>query len=364
MTSFVESCVTTVAGTAARADRRGRARHHARRLLRALTGKKRILITTHVNPDPDAIAAVLALWTLLTRRLDGAERITPAIKGRLGGGLNTIFARQTDLPLVDFDTLDAAAFDAVVLVDVQPRFTNSPLAARIVPTAVIDHHRGLRGQRSTGGFRDVRADVGACTSIIFSYFMELEEPIDRDLAAIMLFAIESDLAGAAGTPGDLDNVALSSLTLLADTRKLYEMRYVDMPRGYYIAYAAGLKSAVCFNDAIIAELDEIDSTEQPAVIADFLLRFERARWALVSGISDRRLVLSLRTQSGKLSAADVMRKLVRGIGEGGGHRAKAGGAIPLAGSSAADIDRLRERVRRRCLRALGIKGARPQKLVP
>ena len=90
---------------------------------------------------------------------------------------------------------------------------------------------------------DIRTDVGASTSIVFSYFMELDAPITPDLAATLLYAIESDLAGAAGTPGELDNIALSSLTLKADTNKLYRMRYVDLPQSYYLAYAAGLNSA-------------------------------------------------------------------------------------------------------------------------
>ena len=42
---------------------------------------------------------------------------------------------------------------------------------------------------------------GATSSIIFSYFMELEAPIKPDLGATLLFGIESDLAGAAGTTG-------------------------------------------------------------------------------------------------------------------------------------------------------------------
>ena len=69
-------------------------------------------------------------------------------------------------------------------------------------------------------------------------------PIRPDLAATLLYGIESDLAGAAGTPGELDNIALSSLTLLADPRKLYQMRYVDLPQSYYIAYASGLSNAI------------------------------------------------------------------------------------------------------------------------
>ena len=75
--------------------------------------------------------------------------------------------------------------------------------------------------------------------------------------------------------------------------------------------------------------------------------------------------MSLRTYpGGKMSAADLMRRLVRGLGEGGGHRSKAGGGIKLKEGTQAEIDRLREMIRRRYLRNLGIKGARAQKLIP
>ena len=45
---------------------------------------------------------------------------------------------------------------------------------------------------------------------------------------------------------ELDNVALSSLTLLANTRKLYQMRYVDLPQSYYTSYAAALANAMYY----------------------------------------------------------------------------------------------------------------------
>src|SRR5204863_2997382 len=137
--------------------------------------------------------------------------------------------------------------------------------------AVIDHHRS-RGRRPKCPFCDVRPEVGATSSIIFSYFMELEQPISRDLGATLLFAIETDLAGAAGQPGELDNMALSSLTLLADTRKLYKMRYVDLPQTMYVSMARGLGNAIYYENVMISHLESIDSMEAPAVLADFLLR--------------------------------------------------------------------------------------------
>ena len=193
--------------------------------------------------------------------------------------------------------------------------------------------------------------------------MELEQKISPDLGATLVFGIESDLAGAAGTPDELDNVALSSLTLIADPRKLYNMRYVDLPQNVFVSFSQGLNNAVYYENAMISHLDVAPSPERPAVIADFLLRFEQVKWALVTGEMDGQLLLSLRAYRGKMSAAELMKRLVRHIGEGGGHRTKAGGAIPLTGTPG-EVDRLRSIIRRRYLRALGIKAARPQRLIP
>ena len=41
-------------------------------------------------------------------------------------------------------------------------------------------------------------------------------------------------------------MALSSLTLIADTHKLYQMRYVDLPQSYYIAYSDALATRDVF----------------------------------------------------------------------------------------------------------------------
>lgn len=367
MTSFVESCVEAVTGSAVALERRSHGRKYARRLLRTLANKKNILVTTHEHPDPDAFGAALAMCTLLKQYLPEAA-ITASLKGRVGGGLNEVFYRETALKLATWDDSKLGEFDAIVLLDTQPAFAYSPLPPDVHPTVVIDHHHSRRGRKPKSPFCDIRPDVGASVSIIFSYLMELDFVITPDLAAVMLYAIESDLAGAAGHPDDLDNIALSSLTLKAEPHKLYRMRYVDMPQSYYTAYAAGLNNAMYYDEALITYLGPIDSLEKPAVIADFLLRFDQIHWSLVSGVNgegaDARMVISLRTDSSKASAGDMLRRLLRGIGEGGGHRTKAGGVIRLANGSATEIERVRALIRRRYLRALKVHQSRGQKLVP
>lgn len=298
---------------------------------------------------------------MLTSRLPGAA-VSMSVKGAVGGGVNEAFVRNSNLKLAPWDDAALSGYDAIILTDVQPMLSYNPLPPELMPLAVIDHHRNRR--RPHCPFCDIRTDVGATSSIIFSYFMEEEEPISPDLAATLLYGVESDLAGAAGQPGELDNIALSSLTLLANARKLYQMRYVDLPQSYYLCYYSGLSNAMYYEDAILSHLEEIDSPEKPALIADFLLRFEPIHWAMVTAAYENRLLISLRTSSSKLSAADMIRRLLRGAGEGGGHRTKAGGSIPLETNSPTEIERKRTILRRRYLRALGIRQTQGKRLIP
>jgi nanoRNase/pAp phosphatase (c-di-AMP/oligoRNAs hydrolase) len=361
MTAFVESCVQTAAGKAAVADRSARGRPRAGKLLKVLEGKKNILVTTHQHPDPDALGSSIALVALLRSKLKDT-RISMSIKGQIGGGINDAFTRHANLQTVPWNDAALKQYDAIILLDVQPIFAYSPLPAGITPTAVIDHHRA-RGRKPQCPFCDIRTDVGATSSIIFSYFMELELSISPDLAATLLYAIESDLAGAAGIPGSLDNMALSSLTLIADTNKLYRMRYVDLPQSYYNAYHSGLSNAMYYDNAVTSYIDSIDSMEQPAVIADFLLRFDKVQWALVTAVYEDKLIFSLRTSDAKRSAGEIARRLINKIGEGGGHRTKAGGYVKLEKGTPTEIERIRTIMRRRLLRSLQIKMSRGQKLV-
>jgi nanoRNase/pAp phosphatase (c-di-AMP/oligoRNAs hydrolase) len=362
-TSFVDACVETVAGSAQRVQKHAGGRIKAKRLLRALAGKKRVLVTTHMHPDPDALASITAMRHLLRAKLTDAQ-VDLAVKGQIGGGINEAFTRFVKLDALPWDeNLNLADFDAIVLLDVQPNFAYSPLPPEITPTAVIDHH-GSRGRRPKWAFCDIRRDVGSTCSIVFSYFMDLEVPIPAELGATLLYGVESDLAGAAAVPASLDNMALSSLTLLADPNLINQMRYVDLPRSYYAAYACGLSNAMWYDSAVITHLGEIDSLEKPAVIADFLLRFDQVTWALVTAVHGGKLILSLRTQAKDRSAGDAMKRLVRRLGEGGGHRAKAGGFVPLENSSDAEVERNRKTLRRRLLRMLHVRESRGQRLVP
>jgi nanoRNase/pAp phosphatase (c-di-AMP/oligoRNAs hydrolase) len=168
-TAFVESCKSTAAGKAAAVNLSPRGRPRAKKLLKILADKKNILVTTHQHPDPDALASSMAMVALLKANLHDAE-VRMSIKGRIGGGVNDAFTHHAQLNLIPWEEYRLGEFDAIILLDVQPGFAYSPLPPGVMPTAIVDHHRAP-GRKPQSEFCDIRTDVGASCSIVFSYFM-------------------------------------------------------------------------------------------------------------------------------------------------------------------------------------------------
>ncbi len=358
MTAFVDSCIDTMNSTAQRVQRRVRPR--ARKLLHVLAGKTNILVTAHVHPDPDAAASCQAMKLLIEKSLPDA-RVTIRFKGQHDAPRLAGFAKTAQIEFLPWDDAALDKYDAIVLVDTQASFSVSPLPAGVTPTVLVDHHRG-RGRRGKSEFADVRIDVGATASIVFSYFMELQLTIDPTLAAAMLHAIESDIAGAAGQQSELDTVAISSLVLVADIRKLWQMRYVDVPASYYSAFARAIEGSLRYDYALITHAGKVQQVEEAALLADGLLRCQGVDCVLVSAEHDGRMILSLRSRLARHSAGEIVRRLVKNIGDGGGHHNKAGGQIPLESDSAACIERVQKVLKRRLLRCLHIGNTRGVRL--
>ena len=75
------------------------ARAKLERLLRVAKGHKKALVLTHDNPDPDSIAAAVALAQLLKERA-GVEEARVGYGGIIGRAENIAFVKVLRLPVV------------------------------------------------------------------------------------------------------------------------------------------------------------------------------------------------------------------------------------------------------------------------
>lgn len=332
------------------------------RLLEVLAGAKRIALVTHDNPDPDAISSSIGLRKLIAHRLhvpvDVVCRLPPK------AGENRALSQACGFETVAVTAPDWTAYDRVVLVDTQPATGYNCVPADVAVTAAIDHH-GTGGRLKGVKFADIRRTFGATATIVTGYLMEQQVSIDPVLGAALLFGIEVDTGGIAGTQSKDDDLALSRLHLIADKELLVRLRHTRLPQSYFEAYVHGLQGAFIYDDCILSYLGELESPEMTAIVADFLLRFEGVRRVVCAGTYRDGLSMSMRTMDADEDAGKRMKHLVRGYGTGGGHRAKAGGRIAFRESdrSADDARGVYGIIRRRLLRMWRIRSSRGRRLV-
>jgi nanoRNase/pAp phosphatase (c-di-AMP/oligoRNAs hydrolase) len=97
-------------------------------MLTWVSGRGRILIVVHDNPDPDSLASAMALRHLFAVRLNREAVI--AFSGMIGRSENLAMAKLLQIPLTPFPLIELKMFQVVCLLDSQPETGNNCLPAR------------------------------------------------------------------------------------------------------------------------------------------------------------------------------------------------------------------------------------------
>ncbi len=331
------------------------------RLTDLLKGRSRLLIVMQDNPDPDAIAAAVALRRLVNVLAD--LKCSIAHGGTIGRGENRALVKYLDLNLHNLDTVSFDQFDLVALVDAQPGTGNSSLPAEIIPDIVFDHHPFRRVTRQAR-FSDVRKDYGATCTILWEYLLKAELTIDITLATAMLCGIGSDTQDLGREAMTADIEAFEALYPLANKRMLSQIQRGTVPREYFQMLSQALQNARLYEDrVIVAHLGPVDNPDMVAEMADLLLREDDTIWTLVTGFYAGKLWISVRTDDQANRADLIVKHVVARHGTGGGHMTYAGGQIPLLNQTKSQMSHLENLVRRRFLKTLNVDDRRCERLV-
>ena len=112
-------------------------------LLRALEGKRRLLVLTHTNPDPDSIGSALGLRHLAREKL-GMETDL-ALTGRIMRAENKAMVSELGIEMIPITELNLDDYDCLALVDTQPGFGHTDLPEGRAMDIVIDLYSAKRG---------------------------------------------------------------------------------------------------------------------------------------------------------------------------------------------------------------------------
>lgn len=332
------------------------------RFLRGLETASRVTFVSHVHPDPDSLGAMLGLSYLIEACLSKPTRLTR--DGLINRAENRALVEVLRLELAPIEQVRWVPDEAVVMVDSQPNTGrhNYPPGAPLY--AVIDHH-DTSGDVGDVPFTDIRRNLGSTCSLVTRYLIEQDLNIPKRVATALFYGIETETAGFPREASTLDDNALHYLFPLADKDLLAEIRNARLPESYYECILQALQSTFVYDRLLIAWVNELHQPEHAAEICDFLMRFDQVEWAMVGGVVNGKMVLSVRTIEPHAEAGDILRYVVGKLGRAGGHDRRAGGCIHLPSTAPSAIEDLQSELRRRFLKALRIDEAtRGRRLIP
>jgi len=331
-----------------------------RELAGILDGKTQLLIVMQDNPDPDSIAAAVALRKLANTI--AAVQCSIAHGGTVGRAENRALVRYLNLNLRPIEVIRFDAFDAIAVVDTQPGVGNNSLPPNVVPDIVLDHHP-FRMTTRRSRFSDVRSRYGATATILLEYLKQAKIRLDMQLATALLYAIRSDTQDLGRQAIRADIEAISVLYPLANKRMLSEIQRGRVQREYFTLLAYALQHAQIFGNAIITRLPDVNIPDMVGEVADLLLRDDEADWVICYGVFCQKILLSVRTSQTVTRAEEVICSIVAQVGTGGGHDTIAGGQIPLTEGTKTELRRLEGMIKRRFLESIGAKRHKARKLI-
>jgi nanoRNase/pAp phosphatase (c-di-AMP/oligoRNAs hydrolase) len=331
-------------------------RRRSERFLATLESATEVILASHVNPDPDALASMLGLDALIRARWP-EKTVTLTVDGIIARAENQAMVDLLQIPLVPVELACPGPNSALVMVDSQPH-TGRRASEAVCPVAVLDHHE-TPGSLEGVSFVDIRPQMGATSTIVTGYLLEQGLAVPPRLATALLYGIESETMGYPREAGPSDDGALVWLFPRADKDLLARIRNPKLPQSYFATYQNALSNAFLYDGAVVCFCGDVPHPDIVAELADFFVRFDQVDWALSVGQYAGMLKLSLRSDHIGGHCGDLLRGVVEGYGNAGGHDRRAGGAVPSGDS----IDERRRIILDRFLERLHISAKSGRRLL-
>ncbi len=321
-------------------------------LVEALKDGEKLLILTHDNPDPDALASAYGLLKL-AESVDGIVA-SIGFGGFVGRAENRTMVHELDLPVMPTWAVNLDDVDLIALVDTQPGTGNNSLPEGRDIAVVIDHHP-LRPETRAAKFWDVRTGCGSSSTILTQYLRSAGIPLAGSLATALFYGIQSETQDLGREAGEGDMSASLALYPGTDLELISRIRYPDLSAPYFRSLHRSLERARTRGPVIISYVGKLDYPDLVAELADFYLRFEGAYWSFCIGMFEENILISIRTSLQDAFAGQLLRRVVGADGTAGGHGMMAGARVPVGHLSAEDARLKSEEIVNRFIKELGVE---------
>ncbi|MBN2510772.1 MAG: DHH family phosphoesterase [Spirochaetales bacterium] len=293
-----------------------------RGLIELLAHIDHVFIQTHNFPDHDAVASAYALKLLLDH-FDIQSTII--YQGTIQRDSLKEFIHHLKIPIYNQSEVTLHPHDKILIVDGCKG--NKNVTDLIADEAgVIDHHEVVKPESVP--WCDIRPELGACCTLVFSYWEETGLSIPREVGTALLVGLLVDTAMMTRGVSREDVSAYSRLYGIAEMQfvnRLLRNNIQEKDLKYFSDAIASLEINGSIGFCYLA-----DGCNQNllGILGDFFLAIKEIDFVLLCAENNGGINLSMRSENRKWNASVIMQSILEGIGFGGGHGDMAGGIVP------------------------------------
>ena len=281
-----------------------------------LGDQKRVLVTTHISPDGDAVASMLSASEILRQLASEAICCLP----------DRVPRRYDFLPGADYiiETADLndKDWDRILVVDSGNLSRIGDLANRIspeTPLVNVDHHAD---NSRFGDLNVVYPEAASTTEILFDLIQTLHLSIPDNLATLIYAGLFTDTGGFrfSNTTERTFSIAARMVRHGANPNDIAEAVYASNSPTSMRLLGKALSSLELTEDGCLATMtvEQDNSAEEMEDLADYGLAIKGVRAAALFRLEGESVRVSLRGR-GAVNVSRVARRF------GGGGHAKAAG---------------------------------------
>lgn len=290
-------------------------------LINELRNEKRIFIQTHNFPDHDAVASAYGLSMLL---LEFGIENHIIYKGEIQRDSLNKMIESLNISISKYEEFDIKAEDKIIVVDGCKGNSNvENLDGDEI--LVIDHHDVDEPENIK--YVDIRKNYGACSTIIYTYYKGLGKNINSNVATALITGLNMDTAQLTRRVSEEDLNAFyylykkANIPLVNSILRNY-IKIKDLNSYKFMLNNIKIDSAVAF-----CYFEEGCDQNLLGILGDFVLSLEEIDFVILCAKNNEVINFSIRNEKSELSAANIIKDALKGIGYGGGHSDMAGGLI-------------------------------------
>jgi nanoRNase/pAp phosphatase (c-di-AMP/oligoRNAs hydrolase) len=300
-----------------------------------------VTVLTHPNPDPDALAAGMAVAHLASTVGVAANIQYP---GEIRHQENRAMRTVLDIDCEPVDHVSDLASESVVLVDHnEPRGFAG--AGSVLPVAVVDHHPG---EGEGEAFTDVRTDYGATASVVAEYYRDLDaEPVPSEdhesevdgnvvvptaVATALVYGILTDTHDLTTGAAAADFAAAGALYPGVDSTALNRIANPQVGAEVLEVKARAIAARRVEGPFAVSYIGELSNPDAIPQAADELAQLEGVTAVVVCGECDGTVHLSGRSRDDRVHMGRVLEVATAPFdgATAGGHPRMGGGRVPVA----------------------------------